>query len=122
MEELKGRGTYQFVSKGWGYEKIYYNGDGYCGKLLFVAKDRRFSWHVHRVKRESFVIAKGQCFVVYGDTDDRDKATTEILKEGDVFHVPPGLRHQIIAITDTYINEYSTRSEDSDSIRLIKGD
>ena len=42
---------------------------------------------------------------------------------GMSFHVPTGLRHQMIAGKNgAKIIEFSTHHEDSDSIRIIKGD
>jgi quercetin dioxygenase-like cupin family protein len=46
-----------------------------------------------------------------------------ILKAGMSFHIPTGLRHQMIAGENgAKIIEFSTHHEDSDSIRLEKGD
>jgi hypothetical protein len=45
-----------------------------------------------------------------------------ILERGDKFHVYRGLRHQMIALEDTELFEFSTQHFDSDSIRIIHGD
>ena len=47
---------------------------------------------------------------------------TDFLCPGDNFHVPVGRVHQIYAISDTELFEFSTHHEDSDSYRLIPGD
>ena len=122
METVIGKVDYKLVPKGWGYEKIFWNDDKYCGKLLFIAKARKCSWHYHNIKDETFYIQKGEVYVFFGSNDDPFYAKNVILKQGDVFHVPPGLRHQMQAVTDTYLFEFSTHDEDSDSIRVIKGD
>jgi quercetin dioxygenase-like cupin family protein len=44
------------------------------------------------------------------------------LSVGDIFHVPTGLRHRLLALEDSEIMEFSTHHEDSDSIRVEKGD
>ena len=31
----------KFISKGWGFEKWIVNKEEYCGKLLYLAKDKR---------------------------------------------------------------------------------
>ena len=51
-----------------------------------------------------------------------DGARNKLLEKGDTFHIPPGRAHQILAIEDTELFEFSTFHEDSDSYRLIKGD
>jgi len=44
------------------------------------------------------------------------------LNRGDKFEVPVGLRHQMVALEDTELFEFSTQHFDEDSCRLIKGD
>ena len=61
--------------------------------------------------------------VKYSDyTDKLDLADEIILGPGDNFHVYRGLRHQMIALEDTELFEFSTQHFDSDSYRLQKGD
>jgi quercetin dioxygenase-like cupin family protein len=45
-----------------------------------------------------------------------------ILEKGDNFHIYRGLRHQMLALEDTELFEFSTQHFDSDSIRVIPGD
>ena len=45
-----------------------------------------------------------------------------ILERGDTFHVETGLIHQMIALEDTELFEFSTQHFDSDSYRIEKGD
>ena len=40
----------KIVPKGWGYEKWIANSELYCGKLLFIRKGHRCSWHYHTKK------------------------------------------------------------------------
>lgn len=112
----------KFVSKGWGFEKWIVNCEEYCGKLLYFAKDRRCSWHYHKLKDEVFYVQSGKLKVFYSDNDDLKAAKTIVLKPGDNFHVYRGLRHQMLAIEDTELFEFSTQHFDEDSYRLIKGD
>jgi mannose-6-phosphate isomerase-like protein (cupin superfamily) len=111
-----------FVSKGWGYEDWIWNGSLYCGKVLFIKQDKACSWHYHKIKDEVFYIQDGRIIVSYGWNDDHMKADRVTLSRGNVFHVPTGMRHQMLAVEDAHIFEFSTHHEDSDSIRLIKGD
>tara|TARA_R110002167_G_scaffold123973_1_gene303144 strand:- start:398 stop:757 length:360 start_codon:yes stop_codon:yes gene_type:complete len=111
-----------FVPKGWGFEKWIVNCEEYCGKLLYFAKDKKCSWHYHKIKDEVFYIQSGKILVKYSDSDDINDAKEIILEKGDNFHVYTGLRHQMIALRDTELFEFSTQHLDSDSYRLIKGD
>jgi len=49
-------------------------------------------------------------------------ASVSILEPGDVFYVPPGLRHAMYGLLDTEMFEFSTYHEDEDSYRVLKGD
>jgi len=114
--------TAHFVPKGWGYEKWIVNRDDYCGKLLFMNKGKKLSWHYHEKKTETFYINKGSVVIYYGTSDDINAAIMQELYVGDIFHVPIGLRHRLLALEDSEIFEFSTHHEDSDSIRVEKGD
>ena len=110
------------VDKGWGWERWICNGPEYCGKLLFFNKGKRCSWHVHRLKDEVFYLQSGKMLVKYSDDDDIENAKEFILEPGQNFHVYRGLRHQMIAIEDSELFEFSTQHFDSDSYRIVKGD
>tara|TARA_R110000824_G_scaffold54557_5_gene150553 strand:- start:3192 stop:3551 length:360 start_codon:yes stop_codon:yes gene_type:complete len=112
----------KFVPKGWGFEKWIVNCEEYCGKLLYFVKGRRCSWHHHKLKDEVFYIQSGKLVVKYSDDDDLAEANELVLEKGDSFHVYRGLRHQMLALEDTELFEFSTQHFDSDSYRIIKGD
>jgi quercetin dioxygenase-like cupin family protein len=111
-----------FVPKGWGFEKWIVNCEEYCGKLLYFVKGKRCSWHYHKLKDEVFYIQSGKILVKYSDDDDIELAQELILTRGDNFHVYRGLRHQMIALEDTELFEFSTQHLDTDSHRIKKGD
>ena len=112
----------KFVPKGWGYEKWIVNNEEYCGKLLFIAKGKKCSWHYHKLKDEVFYVQSGRIKVLYSDEDDINYAKNVILEAGDNFHVYRGLRHRMVALLDSEVFEFSTQHFDSDSHRIIKGD
>jgi len=112
----------KFVPKGWGFEKWIVNCEEYCGKLLYFAKGMRCSWHYHKLKDEVFYIQSGKIMVLYSEQDDIEEAEVLVLGKGDNFHVYRGLRHQMIALEDTELFEFSTQHFDSDSHRIMKGD
>lgn len=109
------------VEKGWGHEKIIHNADGYCGKILCFKKGKKCSFHKHAIKIETFYCV-GKVSIRYGYDDNINKSSEIILNTGDSFHVPVGLNHQIEAIQDSELFEFSTTDNPEDSIRIIKGD
>jgi len=111
-----------FVPKGWGFEKWIVNCEEYCGKLLYFVKGKRCSWHYHKLKDEVFYIQSGKILVKYSNDEDIATAQELILGRGDIFHVYRGLRHQMVALEDTELFEFSTQHFDTDSHRIEKGD
>lgn len=126
-----------FVSKGWGWERWIVNKDEYCGKLLYIAKDRKCSLHYHKLKDETFYLQSGKILVFFSDDLDvilqfekngYDESTllnycdTQLLEPGDHFYVPRGRVHRMYAQRDSELFEFSTQHFDSDSHRIIKGD
>lgn len=111
-----------FVEKGWGYEKWIVNKPEYCGKLLFFEKGKRCSWHYHKVKDEVFYVQSGKLLVKYGLDDNIETAKEIILNQGDNFYIYRDLRHQMIALEQTELFEFSTEHFEEDSYRLVKGD
>jgi len=110
------------VNKGWGYEKWIVNKKEYCGKLLFFKKNKKCSWHYHKIKDEVFYVQSGKILLKISENDDIIEAREVMLNVGENFHIPVGLRHQMIALEETELFEFSTQHFDSDSYRIIKGD
>ena len=110
------------VPKGWGFERWIVNCEQYCGKLLFFEKGKRCSWHFHKIKDEVFYLQSGKMIVKYSNEDDLENAEELVLNAGDNFHIYTGLRHQMIALEDSELFEFSTQHFDSDSHRIVKGD
>lgn len=112
----------KFVPKGWGFEKWIVNTPEYCGKLLYFVKGKKCSWHYHILKDETFYVQSGKIKLKYSDEDDLSNALEVILNPGDKFHIYRKLKHQMIALEDTELFEFSTQHFDEDSYRIIKGD
>lgn len=109
------------VEKGWGYELWIVNKE-YCGKLLFFRKGKRCSWHYHLVKDEVFYLQSGRLLVKFAYHDDCERSDSIELTPGTHFAIPTGLRHQMIALEDSELFEFSTHHNDDDSIRIKSGD
>jgi mannose-6-phosphate isomerase-like protein (cupin superfamily) len=112
-----------FVKKGWGYELIWATNDKYCGKILvFERAGNKFSMHFHKEKDETWFINNGRFKLRYIDTQTAVLHEKE-LKEGDVWHNPPLLPHQIEALEDgSSLTEVSTPDSVEDNYRIFPGD
>ena len=108
--------------KGWGYEEWIENSELYCGKILHFYKGKKCSFHFHKVKTETFYLQSGLIKVLYSTQDDLEQAKEVLLSPGDSFHVPAGLRHQMMAEEESELFEFSTQHFEDDSFRLVKGD
>lgn len=115
-----GSSDIKIVPKGWGFEKWIVNNEEYCGKLLYFIKDKKCSFHYHKLKDETFYVQSGKILLRYSETDTPDNEV--VLGKGDKFHIYRGLRHQMIALEDTELFEFSTQHFDEDSYRVFKGD
>jgi len=134
-EYYKNKKDHTFVKKGWGYELWMDNREQYCGKILGIDKDKKFSMHYHRLKTETFYVCCGEIELLYYQNIDIDKLVTDWeniynieeinkinLVSGESFHIPIGMRHSVKAFMDSKIIETSTQHFEEDSYRILKGD
>jgi rfaE bifunctional protein nucleotidyltransferase chain/domain len=101
--------------KVWGYEEEIVNNDKYCGKKMFLKAQHRCSIHKHAVKDEVLHVTQGCVYFEIGDAPDA--MTGIFMQDNQRIHVVPGQWHRFTGLRDSYISEYSTHHEDSDSIR-----
>lgn len=109
-------------AKGWGREVWIANSGHYCGKILEIHKGKRCSLHFHRIKTESFYLRSGRLKLRVKESPEAEIIEEFILEEGQCMDVPVGLVHQMEALEDSELYEFSTQHYDSDSHRLVKGD
>jgi len=112
----------KFYGKGWGYELWIHNSSRYCGKMLYFNKGKKCSYHYHKEKHETFYLQSGKMILRYGMGDDINDAVVELLTPGDSFEVLQHLRHQMEALEDSELIEFSTEHFEDDSYRIEKGD
>tara|TARA_R110002020_G_scaffold61460_1_gene165330 strand:+ start:217 stop:633 length:417 start_codon:yes stop_codon:yes gene_type:complete len=99
--------------KYWGYMSTLFDQDGYSIKKIFMRAGTQSSMEYHVHKKESYYIERGQ--LKLGLRIGRGENKSLILNAGDVVHIPVGLMHMRMAITDTIIIEVSTTDDDNDS-------
>lgn len=107
--------------KGWGHELWIVNNEMYCGKILHFKKGKMCSLHYHKIKHETMYLQSGHLQLRFIDQEKGEEYTLELLP-GDSVTIPPGLIHQIGALEESDLFEFSTEHFDSDSYRIEKGD
>lgn len=103
------------VEKPWGHELIWANTDRYVGKILHIRAGEALSLQYHRVKDETIMLLSGRMELI--SFSDGEPPTSRVLVPREPVHIPPGLRHRMIALEDTDVVEVSTTELD-DVVRL----
>jgi mannose-6-phosphate isomerase-like protein (cupin superfamily) len=103
------------IDKPWGHELIWAKTDRYVGKILHVVRGEALSLQYHRVKDETIMVLSGRMQIVY--FAEGEPPRTRELAPREPLHIPPGLRHRMIALEDTDVLEVSTPELD-DVVRL----
>jgi mannose-6-phosphate isomerase-like protein (cupin superfamily) len=111
------------VDKGWGYEIIWASNNNYAGKILvFDRAGAKFSMHFHKEKDETWFVNAGKFKLRWIDTKTATVYEKE-LNEGDVWHNPPLMPHQLEAVVaNSMIFEVSTADSVDDNYRIAQGD
>jgi quercetin dioxygenase-like cupin family protein len=73
-------------------------------------------------KMRSFYVQSGKISLRHSSNDEIEFSDEIILSKGDKFHVYRNQRHQMLALEDTELFEFSTEHFDEDSHRVIPGD
>lgn len=94
-------------------------------KIFYSDKRQELEKWMLEVKKEfgGDVATPNQLFAAMtAASGDKDILQAKTLTKGDNFYIPTGRVHQIVAIDDTELFEFSTEHVDSDSYRIVKGD
>lgn len=103
------------VDKPWGHELIWAHTERYVGKILHIRAGEALSLQYHRDKDETVMVLRGRMRLEHF-AEGSPPAFTE-LGPHQPFHIPPGMRHRMIALEDTDVLEVST-PELHDVVRL----
>lgn len=98
LNEFKPR---ELGPKPWGTELLIAHTPAYIGKVLQMRAGSRGAYQYHQEKDETF-------FLFAGDALVKTESGVVDMHPGMSFHVPPGTRHQVIAVTDCTFFECST--------------
>ncbi|HPS78211.1 MAG TPA: cupin domain-containing protein [Thermoanaerobaculaceae bacterium] len=105
------------VEKPWGAEEIFAETDCYVGKILTVRAGHELSLQYHRVKDETMRVLEGTCELHVRPVGEEGTLVRLVMGAGDVQHIPPGVVHRLVAVTDVRLVEVSTPELD-DVVRL----
>jgi mannose-6-phosphate isomerase-like protein (cupin superfamily) len=103
----------KMVEKYWGSMATIFEDDVHSIKRIFMRAGSQSSMEFHLKKKEMYYIESGELKV--GLRIGRAKNKSVILKQGDIFHIEPGLMHMRMAVSDCVIVEVSTKDDDGDS-------
>ena len=111
----------EMISKNWGGELLIYNGEKYCGKILFFDKNKKSSLHFHVLKQESWLVRKGkfELTLIQGKDASIHKF---IIEPFQTITLLPGQIHKLVCLEEGEIIEVSTTDYPTDSIRIQRGD
>lgn len=118
MSKLEG-----YIEKGWGYEYIWATNDKYCGKILHFNKaGSKCSMLFHKEKDKTWFVNAGKFKLRFIDPKTAE-LHEEILEQGNIWHNPPLLPHQLECLEDhSIIVEVSTPDSIEDNYRIEPGD
>jgi len=101
----------RIVPKPWGHEEWWAMTNRYVGKLLFIKRGYRLSLQYHKVKEETLRLINGELEL------ESEGGSKQLMGVGDIFHIPPGTIHRMMAMTDCMVMEVST-PEVGDVVRI----
>jgi len=103
----------KIIPKEWGEEQWIVNNEKYCGKKMLIKQNYYCSYHMHKIKEETFYILDGELELIHNG---------KYLKvgKGETLHIKPGEYHSFRALKDTNFFEFSTQHLDEDNYRLTK--
>ena len=105
----------KYVEKPWGHEIIWASTDLYIGKVIHINAGCMMSLHHHDMKDETLYVYSGKVDVLIQDNDGN--MPSHVYSESSTIHIPAGVNHRIIAVTDAELLEASTPFPD-DIVRL----
>ena len=89
----------------WGREMLVAHTPLYTLKVLYMRAGHSGPLQYHQKKDEAFHLLSGKAVVEWQDTDGTFK--TNVMREGESYHIPPGAVHRVEAIEDCVFVEAS---------------
>lgn len=109
------------AQRAWGFEKWIENMDEYCGKVLVLKAGHKCSMHYHMKKMETMYLARGSIEIKMIDAETAERYSV-FLEPGDSVRIERGQAHQICALEDSDLIEFSTKHYEEDSFRIYRAE
>lgn len=93
------------LEREWGTERIIVETEKYLGKMLVMKAGSKGGLQYHVDKDEAFYLMGGEAIV---RTDEGDGLVSFRIFPDEGFHIPAGAIHQVEAVTDCVLIEWST--------------
>jgi quercetin dioxygenase-like cupin family protein len=103
------------TDKPWGYELLWAQASRYAAKILRIEAGHRLSLQYHRLKEETLLLVRGRLVLELEGENGRMEYHEALA--GQVFHIPPGRKHRLVALEPCDVLEVSTPELD-DLVRL----
>lgn len=104
------------ITKVWGSEVWLVNEPEYCAKILTIKPGYKCSLHMHKVKKETFIVQSGVVKLGTGLAN----LIIEYLTTDDSRTIMPGTPHRFSSEEGATILEVSTHHDDSDVVRFTE--
>ena len=105
IEQLNPRSQF----REWGVETFIVESPAYLGKLLHMKPGTKGGLQYHVEKDEAFYLLSGEAIVRTNiDVNGHDTLLEIRMVQGQGFRIPPGAIHQVEAVTDCILIEWST--------------
>lgn len=92
---------YKTIDKYWGTEDWIEVNKDYAFKRLTIFKGKTLLSHYHAIKEETFYVASGVGIITVNGIMKRASS-------GDIFHIHPFIKHEIVAFEEMVVLEAST--------------
>lgn len=108
--------------KFWGETQLAFGLNGIEAYPIHVVAGGFCSRHRHEHKWNRFYVLSGALRVLIFNSETIDKPDVTIIRKGEVSDVPPGVRHEFLALEDTIAVEfYWTELDANDIVRDTVG-
>lgn len=97
--------TQRILPREWGQEVFIVEAPTYLGKILHMKKGTKGGLQYHVEKDEAFYLVEGLAVV---RTDEGNGLIEMTMNPGEGYRVPPGAIHQVEAVEDCTLIEWST--------------
>ena len=110
----------KLVPKVWGQEIHLVTEEEYTVKIMELKPGHKCSFHLHKNKKESFILLKGNLTLNFTNSKNAELISVSLKEKFDTITLEPMTIHSFSCDEETLFIECSTKDEASDSYRFTK--